>query len=389
MGDSKLIYLDYAASTPCDPEVVRAMLPYLTENFSNPGSAHRQALAADRAIQEARLQLAEAISCDPGELVFTSGATESNNLAILGLLGDLNEPGRRKLITTQIEHKSVLEPARFLQASGCKVEFCPVDDCGRIDLGELSDLLDDQTALVTVQLANNEIGTIQPLAEIVQLARRVGALVHSDCSQALGKLPIDVESLDVDMLSFSAHKLCGPKGSGALFLRSGSAKGAVSARSLGGGQERGYRSGTPNVPAIVGFGEAARIATLSQTDESHRVEVLRDRLEARLGELLPDMRINGDLTRRLPGISSVTIPGVEAEAVIARLPQIAMSSSSACTERAPEPSHVLTSIGLSRKEAYSSLRLSAGRFTLASEVDLAAEFLAETASEIRSQAGGA
>src|SRR6266571_1402184 len=360
------VYLDYHASTPCDPRVVEAMLPLFIETFANPSSSiHAQGRKAAETVEKARAHVGQAIGAAAGELVFTSGATESNNLAIQGAVR-CEPAGRRKVLATAIEHKCVLESCRWLGNHGYVFEVIPVGEDGLVDLAALVDLVDDRTALVSVQAANNEIGTIQPIAEVAQVVHRAGALLHSDAAQALGRIPIDVGPWGVDLLSLSAHKCYGPKGVGALYVRGGARSAPLEPLVFGGGQEAGLRSGTLNVPGIVGFGRACQIAC---------EEVVLDSVSR--------VQRNGAISRRLAGNSSLRFEGVEAEALIANLPEIAVSTGSACTSGALEPSHVLTAIGLSRQEAYSTLRIGLGRFTMESELEYTATRIAEAVSRIR------
>ncbi len=379
-GRRREVYLDCAASTPCDPRVVEAMMPFLLHEFANPSSPHRAGTRSSAAIEVAREKLAEAMGCVPGELVFTSGATESNNLALMGSAG-ANTSGRHKIVTTAIEHKSVLRPCDLLAQKGYELALCPVRSDGRIELGALADLLDEKTFLVSVQAANNEIGTIQPIREVAQLAHRVGAIVHCDAAQSFGKIPVNLD--DLDMVSLSAHKCYGPKGVGALFVKGGIRSAAMVPIFSGGGQEGDLRSGTPNVPGIVGFGECARLARTQLATDAARVANLRDRLEEGLCTELSGLQRNGALERRLPSISSLTFPGVDAEAIIANAPELALSSSSACHSGAPEPSHVLQAIGLSRADAYSTIRIGVGRFNGHWEMDHAAERIAGIVRRLR------
>ena len=377
------IYLDYMASTPCDPTVVEAMLPFLVYEFANPSSSHRAGTRARVAIEGAREQSASVLGCLSDELVFTGGATESNNLAILGC-ARVSDPRRRKIVTTRIEHKSVLGPCEYLSERGFKVALCPVRSDGRIDLGALSDLLDDETLLVSVQIANNEIGTIQPLLEVTQLAHRVGARVHSDVAQGFGKIPIDLEDLDLDYASISSHKCYGPKGIGALYVRDGPRNGYIAPILWGGGQEGMLRPGTPNVAGVVGFGVAARLAAERMASDSRRIGRMRDRLEDVILENVDGVRKNGAIVRRLAGASSLSFEGIDADAIIASTPELALSSSSACNAGAPEPSHVLQAIGLTREQAYATLRIGLGRFTLPFEVEYAATRIVEVVRKIGS-----
>jgi cysteine desulfurase len=352
------------------------MLPFFVETFGNPSSTiHAAGKRAAAAVETARGAVAELIGASPGEIVFTSGATESNNLAIRGAA--LRAPqARRRILASAIEHKSVVEPCRELARHDYEFQTIPVMHDGLIDLAALVDLVDDHTAIVSVQAANNEIGTIQPIAEVAQVAHRVGAVMHCDAAQAPGRMPIDVRAWDVDLLSVSAHKVYGPKGVGALYVRGGARTAPIEPLFLGGGQERGLRAGTLNVPGIVGFGRAAE-------SEVDRVTRLRDWFESLILERLPDTSRNGALARRLSGNSSLLLKGVDAEALIANLPDIALSTGSACTSGAPEPSHVLTAIGLTRKQAYGTVRVGIGRFTMEAELEHAARAIGAKAETIR------
>lgn len=358
----KVIYLDNHATTPCDPRVVQAMLPYFTEFFGNPSSSlHQLGRKAADAVERARSQVAKLIGAKPGEIVFTSGASESNNLAIFGV-AEAYSGERKRIVTTPIEHKAVLEPFRQLTRRGFEPVFLPVDSRGRVDLEAAEQLIDDRTLLVSVQAANNEIGTIQPIPEIAALAHRCEALVHCDAAQAVGKVPLDVGSWGVDLLSISAHKLYGPKGIGALYVAQRLRKTVIHPQIFGGGQESGLRSGTQNVPGIVGLGEACEIARVSIPEESWRISRLRDAFESGLRAVIPGICVNGDLENRLPGNSSITFPDIEADALILNMPDVALSVGSACNAGAIEPSYVLTSIGLSRDLAHSTVRIGWGRF---------------------------
>ena len=382
------VYLDYHASTPCDPRVVEAMLPFFIETFANPSSSiHSQGRQAAEAVEKARTQIAQTIGAASGEVVFTSGATESNNLAIQGAVR-YAPAGRRKVLATAIEHKCVLESCRWLASHGYDFAVIPVGEDGLVDLGALVDLVDERTALVSVQAASNEIGTIQPIAEIAQVVHRAGALLHSDAAQALGRVPIDVGSWGVDLLSLSGHKCYGPKGVGALHVRGGARSAPLEPLVFGGGQEGGLRSGTLNVPGIVGFGKACEIAREEMGRESVRIGRLRDWFERIVQSGVDGVSRNGSCARRLPGNSSLRFDGVDAEALIANLPQVALSTGSACTSGALEPSHVLTAIGLSREQAYSTVRVGIGRFTMEDELEFAARGICDAVRKIRSIGNG-
>lgn len=367
------IYLDHHATTPCDPRVVAAMLPYFTEQFGNPGSStHRLGMAAEDAVRSARHMIAGLINAQPSEIVFTSSATESNNLALLGAARS-HGPEDGCFITTAIEHLSVLAPLRELERRGYRVHVLPVDRCGHLDEDQLMALLQRETALlVSIQAASNEIGTIQRIAHLAPAIHDAGALFHVDAVQAVGRINVDVDEWGIDLMSFSAHKLYGPKGVAALYVRNGVRHSPLQPIMFGGGQEDGLRPGTLNVPGIVGFGEAARICANELPGESVRIEQLRNAFEAAILAEHPDITRNGDLRLRLPGNSSLTFT-VEAEALIARLPQLALSTGSACHAGALDPSHVLSSIGLSRDQAYLTLRFGFGRFSTQAEVETAAK----------------
>lgn len=365
---SQVIYLDYHSTTPCDPRVVAAMLPYFGEVYGNPSSSfHYLGRKASEAVDEARHKVSGLIGARPSEIVFTGGATESNNLAILGVAhGGIK--GRRKIVTTPLEHKSVMEPCRQLAEEGYEVISLPVDRTGEVDFKAAESLIDEHTLLVSVQVANNEIGTIQPVAEITRLARARGALVHCDAAQAVGKVPIDVKAWGIDFLSVSAHKLYGPKGIGALYVHGGPRRTRIRPLAWGGGQEQGLRPGTLNVPGIIGFGEACAICQREMSEEAQRITKLRDALEAQLQRLIPCLQVNGNKEHRLPGNSSLTFPDLQADALILNLPQLALSMGSACNSGALEPSYVLTAIGLTREQASSTVRVGIGRFTTDEEL---------------------
>lgn len=357
------IYLDYNATTPCDPRVTQAMLPYLTEIYGNPANGlHVLGRKAARAVELAREQAASLIGANPREIFFTSGATESNHLAILGA-AEYAPPNSRKIITCTIEHKSVLAPCKRLAEHGFEVIILPVDKNGLIDLEDLENALDTHTFLVSIQAANNEIGTLQSIAEIAALAHRYGALIHTDAAQAIGKIPVDVNKWYIDILSFSAHKIYGPKGAGGLYVRGGKSRIPIRPILEGGGQESGLRAGTLNVPAIVGFGMACEIAMEELPSEQIRLQTYRDELEYGLLTTVPGLIINARYAPRLPNTTNITIQGIETEALLLSLPDLMMSTGSACNTGAPEPSYVLQSIGLTREQASASIRISLGRMT--------------------------
>jgi cysteine desulfurase len=363
--------------------VLEVMLPFFLETYANPSSTvHQAGREAAMAVEKAREQVAGLIDCRPGEILFTSGATESNNLALLGAV-HAAPAGRNRILAGAIEHKSVLEPCRLLGGRGFEFATIPVHHDGQLDLAALVDFVDEHTAVVSVQAANNEIGTLQPLAEVAQIAHRVGAVVHCDAAQAPGRIPIDVRESDVDLLSVSGHKCYGPKGVGALYVKGGMRTAPLAPIMTGGGQEHGLRPGTLNVPGIVGFGRAAELAIEDLAVESRRVSRLRDELESFVMSRFPGAHRNGAECRRLAGNSSLTFPGVEADALVVQLTDVVISTGSACTSGAPEPSHVLTAIGLSREEASGTVRLGLGRFTLETDVEYAARRLVEVALRVR------
>ena len=380
------IYLDYHASTPCDPRVVEEMSPFFLDTYANPGSSvHLVGRKAANAVQTARKRVAGAIRAEPSEIIFTGGATESNNLAILGLTraGFL---GRRRVLASAIEHKSVLTPCHSITKDAFDFDVVPVDRDGLVDLGALADLVDDKTLLVCVQAVNNEIGTIQPVLEVVQIAHAAGALVHCDAAQALGRIPIDVGDWGVNLLSLSGHKCYGPKGVGALYVRGGAHNAPIEPLLYGGGQEFGLRPGTLNVPGIVGFGLAAQIAASEHELDARRLSPLRDWFERQILEALPSAHRNGPFVRRVAGSTSLTFLGVDAEAVIANLPHVQLSTGSACSSGAPETSHVLRAIGLDRAAAAQTVRVGLGRFTMSDHVRQAAGELVAAVRTIRSYA---
>ncbi len=370
-----MIYLDNHATTPCDPGVVQAMLPYFEQTYANPSStAHEAGRKASDAVAGAREQVANLIGAQPGELFFTSGATESNNIAILGLACGSGS-GRKRIVTTAVEHKAILEPCEELAKQGMDVVVLPVDSEGRVNLDAAEEAIDENTLLVSVQAANNEIGMIQPVAEIARLAHEKGAMIHCDAAQAVGRLPVDVDDWDVDLMSISAHKLYGPKGVGALYVRGGPYSMPLKPLVIGGGQERQLRAGTLNVPGIMGFGKACELCLRLMPDEAKRISALRDQLESKILARVKSGWRNGASNERLPGNSSLTFPGIDAEALIVNTPDLAISTGSACTSGAPEPSHVLVAIGRTREEADSTVRIGVGRFNNDQEIAKASDYI--------------
>lgn len=380
MNDQKLIYLDHNATTPCAAEVLDAMLPWFRSDFGNASSVHVMGRRAAQAVAEARELVAHTIGCAEEEVVFTSGATESNNMVVLAVARSLKPPGR--VVLSSIEHKSVIEPCKWLSGHGFDVSFIPVSRDGVTDVGAATDLIDDSTVLVSVQTANNEIGTLQPVSQIATIAHARGALMHTDATQALGKVPFSVDELGVDFASFSAHKVYGPKGIGALFIRRNRDVIRLEAIYRGGGQEGGLRPGTLNVPGIVGFGAACRIAISNLDDEASRIGKLRETMEHYLLEHILGSFVVGTGADRLPGTTSVCTPGVPADVLLLRNPNVCAGIGSACTSGAIEPSHVLLACDLSRDDARCCVRLSLGRYTTKEEIAIAGELLSESAGEI-------
>lgn len=366
------VYLDNQATTPLDPRVLDAMLPFLREKFGNPHSVdHRYGWEAADAVEEARKAVAALVHGDPKALFFTSGATEANNLAIKGVM-EAMAGTRPHLVVAASEHKCVLESARAMERRGCRLTLLPVDERGLIDLAALDRAVGEDTALVSVMAVNNEIGVIQPLAEIGALCRARGAYFHCDAAQGFGKIPLDVEAMRIDLMSISGHKIYGPKGVGALWIRRVRPRVRIVPQMSGGGQETGMRSGTLAPALCVGLGAAARIAGEEMAQEATRVRGLHDRFRSKIMEALPDTRLNGDAERRWPGNLNLAFPGVDGEMLMAGMRDLAVSSGAACASAETGPSHVLDAIGLPRELARASIRFGLGRFTTDEEVDFAA-----------------
>lgn len=397
MDRERAIYLDHHSTTPCDPRVVRAMQPYWTLAFGNPASrTHRYGWEAEQAVAVARRELADSIGASPRDLVFTSGATEANNLAILGAAHAAPERphGRargqrnaRHLVTCATEHRSVLDPFGALERQGFRVSVVGVSGAGQIDLDALADAIEPETVLVSIMLANNEIGVIQPLREIATVVHERGALLHSDASQAVGRIPVDADRLGVDLLSWTAHKLYGPKGIGALWVRPRRPRIELAPLVHGGGHERGLRSGTLAVPLCVGFGEACALARRLLRAESERVARLRDRLLDGLRRQLAGVERNGGAEPCLPGSLNLSFERVEAEALLLSLPELAISSGSACTSGQREASHVLRALGLAPGRAHSAIRFGIGRFNTEAEIDRAIALLVREVRRLRGLGG--
>jgi cysteine desulfurase len=377
------IYLDCQATTPVDQRVVAAMLPYFTQYPGNPGSkSHLYGWEAEAAVKQARSILAEAIHATPEEIIFTSGATEANNLAIKGVAEAYLNRGRH-LITVQTEHNAVLEPCRYLQALGFEVSFLPVRPDGLIDLAEVEQAFRPDTILVSVMAANNEIGVLQPLADIGALCRSRQVLFHTDAAQAIAKIPLDVEAMKIDLMSFTAHKIYGPKGIGGLYVRRRQPRVQLAPQLHGGGQERGLRSGTLATPQIVGLARAVELALVEQESESQRLIQLRQQLWQQLNSL-EGVHLNGHPTQRLPGCLNISVEGVEGQALLLGLqPVVAVSSGSACTSAKTTPSHVLTALGRDPQLAYASIRFGIGRFNTAAEIDQVAQQVIATVKSLR------
>jgi cysteine desulfurase len=375
------IYLDHHATTPCDARVLEAMRPYHDRAFGNPASrTHAYGWEAERAVERAREQVARAIGAEPREIVFTSGATESNNLALLGVA---RARGRGHVLTCRTEHRAVLDPARALRTEGFRVTELGVDPGGRLSIDAIEAALGPDTCLVSLMHANNEIGVIHPLGEIARLTGARGIPFHTDAAQSAGKIPLDVRALGVDLLSLSGHKLYGPKGVGALYVRRARPPLRIQPLLHGGGHEGGLRSGTLPVPLLVGLGEACALAEREREAEARRISALRDRLLQGLRERIPDLRRNGDPAACLPHNLNLCFPGVESEALLLALPDVALSTGSACTSGSPEPSHVLAALGLSAELAHASVRFGLGRGTTAAEVELVIARVAEEVARLR------
>ncbi|MBR8305634.1 IscS subfamily cysteine desulfurase [Burkholderia cenocepacia] len=378
---SRPIYMDYSATTPVDPRVVDKMVPFLHEQFGNPASrSHSYGWDAEQAVEEARAHVAALLGADPREIVWTSGATEGNNLAIKGAAHFYQGQGKH-LVTVKTEHKAVLDTCRELERQGFDVTYLDVRQDGLLDLDGLQQALRADTILVSVMLANNETGVIQPVAEIGALCRARGIVFHCDAVQAAGKIPVDVNALNVDLLTVTAHKVYGPKGIGALYVRR-KPRVRIEAQMHGGGHERGMRSGTLPTHQIVGMGEAFRLAKEEMAEESHRVGALRDRLLAGLSTL-DEVYVNGDLARRIPHNLNVSFNFVEGESLIMGIKGVAVSSGSACTSASLEPSYVLRALGRSDELAHSSIRFTLGRFTTEAEIDSVIAQVRDTVGKLR------
>lgn len=381
-----MIYLDNHATTPCDPRVVETMLPFFSERFANPSSEiHQMGRDARKAVEQARLQVAKLINAEPDEILFTGSATESNNLSIFGLAQTQKCPSRNRIVTSAIEHKSVLGPCHVLEGRGYQLSILPVDNLGHVNEDIAREQINDNVLFVSIQAANNEIGTIQRVRLLCDLAHKQGGVFHCDAAQAVGKISVDINEWGIDLLSFSAHKMYGPKGIAALYVRGGLAHIPLKPILYGGDQESSLRPGTLNVPLIVGFGEACRIALEVMEEESKRLARMRNNLETTLMERIPDLKRNGDIVNRLPNNSSLTFLGVDAEALIMSMPELMLSTGSACNSGAQEPSYVLKAIGLNHDEANNTLRVGLGRFNTDSEIMTIADIFLKGVSTLRQQ----
>ncbi|MCT7958881.1 IscS subfamily cysteine desulfurase [Laspinema palackyanum] len=382
------IYLDCHATTPVDQRVMEAMLPYFTDYFGNPASInHQYGWEAEAAIQQARETLADAIHATPEEIIFTSGATEANNLAIKGVAESYFQKGRH-IITVQTEHNAVLDPCAYLETLGFEITYLPVQSDGLLDLSELETALRPDTVLVSVMAANNEIGVLQPLKEIGLLCKERGIIFHSDAAQAIGKIPLDVQEIQVDLMSLTAHKIYGPKGVGGLYVRRRNPRVKIAPQIHGGGHERGLRSGTLYVPQIVGFAKAVALGLAEMESECDRLTTLRQRLWEQL-QSLESVFLNGHPTQRLAGNLNISVAGVDGQALLLGLQSVmAVSSGSACTAAKIAPSHVLEAVGRSPELAFASVRFGIGRFNTVEEIDRVAQQAIVTIESLRKVRGG-
>ncbi|MBI3555906.1 MAG: IscS subfamily cysteine desulfurase [Deltaproteobacteria bacterium] len=377
------IYLDNHATTPMDPRVLETMLPYFTENFGNAASrSHEFGWRAEEAVEVAREQVAKLIGATAKEIIFTSGATEADNLAMLGVAEMYKDKGNH-IITTPIEHKAILDCCKYLEKSGHEVTYLPVDKYGRVSPEDLRKAITDKTILISIMFGNNEIGTLQPMKELGKIAKERGVLFHSDAVQGIGKVPFNVEEFGVDLVSITAHKMYGPKGVGALYVRRRNPRVRLAEQIHGGGHERGMRSGTLNVPAIVGFGKAAELALKVMSEEMPRLIRMRDRMYREITAALPEVYLNGHPTERLPGNLNLSFAYVEGESMLMAMKDLAVSSGSACTSASLEPSYVLKAIGVGEELAHTSIRFGLGRFTTDEEVDFAIKTVLGNVKKLR------
>jgi len=377
------IYLDHNATTPCDPRVLEAMLPYFSASFGNAASRHHSfGWVAEEAVDHAREQVARLIGAEPKEIIFTSGATEGDNLALKGVFEMYSGKGKH-IITCNIEHKAVMDTCNYIESQGGEVTWLEVKPTGLIDLPELEAAIRTDTILISIMYANNEIGTIMPMKEICEIAKRKGVLIFTDATQAVGKTPIDVDKTGIDLMAFSAHKMYGPKGVGALYVRRKNPRVKLNAQLHGGGHEKGMRSGTLNVPGIVGFGKACEICQKEMNEEGTRVSRLRDRLQSGLLKI-EGTNVNGDVNHRLPHVTNISFKQADGEGLMMSLNKnIALSTGSACTSASIEPSYVLKALGLEDELAHSTIRFGLGRYTTEEEIDYTIEQVGAAVSKLR------
>lgn len=377
------IYLDNHSTTPCDPRVLEMMLPYFTEKFGNAASRnHSFGWEAEEAVEVARKQIAHLIHADAKELIFTSGATESDNLALQGVVEMYREKGNH-IITSSTEHRAVIDTAKYLEKKGIKVTFLPVDKAGMVSPDDVRNAITDQTILISIMMANNEIGTINPVAAIGKVAKEKGVLFHCDATQGVGKIPVNVQEMGIDLMSFTAHKIYGPKGVGALYVRRKAPRVRLEAMMYGGGHERGMRSGTLPVPLIVGFGKACELCEQEMSTESVRMAKMRDRLQEGIMKGMDEVYLNGHPTERLPNNLNISFAYVEGEALLMGVKEIALSSGSACTSATLEPSYVLRALGVGSDLAHSSIRFGLGRFNTDEEVDYTIDRMIKAVTHLR------
>ncbi|WP_342347496.1 IscS subfamily cysteine desulfurase [uncultured Nitrospira sp.] len=377
------IYLDNHSTTPCDPRVLETMLPYFTEKFGNAASRnHSFGWEAEEGVEVARKQIAHLIHADAKELIFTSGATESDNLALQGVVEMYREKGNH-IITGSTEHRAVIDTAKYLEKKGVKVTFLPVDKAGMVSPEDVRNAITDQTILISIMMANNEIGTINPVAAIGKVAKEKGVLFHCDATQGVGKIPVNVQEMGIDLMSFTAHKIYGPKGVGALYVRRKAPRVRLEAMMYGGGHERGMRSGTLPVPLIVGFGKACELCEQEMSTESVRMAKMRDRLQEGIMKSMDEVYLNGHPTERLPNNLNISFAYVEGEALLMGVKEIALSSGSACTSATLEPSYVLRALGVGSDLAHSSIRFGLGRFNTDEEVEYTIERMIKAVTHLR------
>ncbi|MDH3770508.1 MAG: IscS subfamily cysteine desulfurase [Nitrospirota bacterium] len=377
------IYLDNNSTTPCDPRVVEVMLPYFTEKFGNSASRnHTFGWEPEEGVEHARKQIAHIIGADAKEIIFTSGATESNNLAMQGIVAMYREKGDH-IITSATEHRAVIDTAKYLEKKGVTVTFLPVDKAGMVSPDDVRNAITDKTILISVMLANNEIGTINPIAEIGKVAKEKGIIFHCDATQGVGKIPVNVQEMGIDLMSFTSHKIYGPKGVGALYVRRRAPRVRLEPMIYGGGHERGMRSGTLPVPLIVGFGKACELCEQEMPTEAVRMAKMRDRLQEGIMGTMEEVYLNGHPTERLPGNLNISFAYVEGEALLMGVKEIALSSGSACTSATLEPSYVLRALGVGSDLAHSSIRFGLGRFNTDEEIEYTIDRMIKAVTHLR------